>query len=161
MLTSPSLSFGDRDFRTFSFGDWWSFPFTHLGFLGFSLRLACGTAFSSVRKIINVSLLERFQGEPEECSPWTRRTGVSLYLPCPEMYVPRARAHDGPHSGLRRAIRSPFCLHRRCCRQPITTCVLSTSNCYTGTTPNRISRPILLVRGLYVQPTSRLDGRID
>ena len=54
VLTSPSLSFGDRDFRTFSFGDWWSFPFTHLGFLGFSLRLACGTAVSSVRISISV-----------------------------------------------------------------------------------------------------------
>ena len=54
VLTSPSLSFGDRDFRTFSFGDWWSFPLTHLDFLGFSLRLACGTAVSLVRISISV-----------------------------------------------------------------------------------------------------------
>ena len=30
------------------------------------------------------------QGDPAEWPLWTRRTGVSLYLPCPEMYVPRA-----------------------------------------------------------------------
>ena len=37
-----------------------------------------------------MSLLVRAQGDPEEWHLWTRRTGVSLYLPCPEMYVPRA-----------------------------------------------------------------------
>ena len=41
-------------------------------------------------KIISVSLLVRVQGAPEECPLWTRLTGVSLYLPCPEMYVSRA-----------------------------------------------------------------------
>ena len=30
------------------------------------------------------------QGDPEEWSLWTRRMGVCLYLPCPEMHVPRA-----------------------------------------------------------------------
>ena len=59
------------------------------------------------------------------------------------------RAHDGPYSGLRRAIRIPLCLHRRCSRQPVTACDLSTSNCYTTATPHRISRPSLLVWGLY------------
>ena len=47
-------------------------------------------AFSSVHPIISVSLLVRARDEPVECLPWTRRTGVCLYLPCPEMYVPRA-----------------------------------------------------------------------
>ena len=28
--------------------------------------------------------------EPAECLPWTRRTGVCRYLPCPEMYVSTA-----------------------------------------------------------------------
>ena len=83
VLTSPSLSFGDRDFRTFSFGDWWSFPLTHLDFLSFSLRLACGTAVSSVRISISVSGFTPAQDEPEECLPWTRRTGVCPLFPLP------------------------------------------------------------------------------
>ena len=47
-------------------------------------------AFKSVRNSISVSLLARAQGDPEEWPLRTRRTGVGLYLPCPEMYVPRA-----------------------------------------------------------------------
>ena len=69
-----------------------------------SLRLACGTAVKSVRISISVSLLVRVRDEAVECLPWTRRTGVSLYLPCLEMYVPRAG--DG---GLGRE-KSDFCL---------------------------------------------------
>ena len=42
------------------------------GFLGFSLRLACGTAFTSVRISISVSLLVRAQGDPVEWPLWTR-----------------------------------------------------------------------------------------
>ena len=56
-------------------------PFTWF-FRIWLLRPACGTAVKSVRIIIRVSLLVRAQGDPG--------TGVSLYLPCPQMYVPRA-----------------------------------------------------------------------
>ena len=48
------------------------------------------TAFSSVRVSISVSLLVRAQGDTEKWPLWTRRAGDSRYLPCPEMYVPRA-----------------------------------------------------------------------
>ena len=47
-------------------------------------------AFESVWISISVSLLVRAQGGPAEWPLWTRRTGVSLYLPRSEMYVPRA-----------------------------------------------------------------------
>ena len=61
------------------------------GFSGFGfLRLVCGTAVKSVRISISVSLPVRVRGEPVECLPWTRRTGVCPYLPCSEMYVPTA-----------------------------------------------------------------------
>ena len=64
--------------------------FLDLSGFGF-LRLACGTAVKSVRISISVSLPVRVRDEPVECLPWTRRTGVCPYLPCSEMYVPRAR----------------------------------------------------------------------
>ena len=48
------------------------------------------TATKSVRISISVPLLARAQGDPAEWPLWTRRTGVCLYLPCPEMYAPRA-----------------------------------------------------------------------
>ena len=58
------------------------------GFSGFGfLRLACGTAVKSVCISISVSLPVRVRDEPVECLPWTRRTDVCRYLPCPEMYV--------------------------------------------------------------------------
>ena len=63
----------------------------HLVFSGFgSLRPACGTAFSSVHNILSVFGLVPTRDEPAECLPWTRRTGVRRYLPCPEMYVSAA-----------------------------------------------------------------------
>ena len=40
--------------------------------LGFSLRLAFGTAFTSVRISMSVSLLVRAQGDPAEWPLWTR-----------------------------------------------------------------------------------------
>ena len=48
------------------------------------------TAFSSARKIISVSGFMPAQGDPEEWPLCTRRAGVCLYLPCPEMHVRRA-----------------------------------------------------------------------
>ena len=48
-------------------------------------RPACGTAVKSVRISISVSGLVPVRDEPVECLPWTRRTGVCRYLPCPGM----------------------------------------------------------------------------
>ena len=48
-------------------------------------RPACGTAFSSVHPILSVLGFVPTRDEPAECLPWTRRTGVCRYLPCPEM----------------------------------------------------------------------------
>ena len=48
----------------------------------FSLRPACGTAFTSVRISISVSGLVPLRDEPVECLPWTRRTGVCLCFEC-------------------------------------------------------------------------------
>ena len=39
---------------------------------------------------ISVSGFMPAQGDPAEWPLWTRRTGVCLYIACPEMYVPRA-----------------------------------------------------------------------
>ena len=49
----------------------------------FSLRPACGTAFTSVRVSISVSGLVPVRDEPVECLPWTRRTGVCPLFPLP------------------------------------------------------------------------------
>ena len=52
-------------------------------------RPACGTAIKS-RISMSVFGLVPTRDEPAECLPWTRRTGVRRYLPCPEMYVSAA-----------------------------------------------------------------------
>ena len=53
-------------------------------------RPACGTAIKSVRISMSVFGFVPTRDEPAECLPWTRRTGVRRYLPCPEMYVSTA-----------------------------------------------------------------------
>ena len=52
-----------------------------LVFLGFSLRLACGTAFTSVGISRSVSGSMPAQGGPAECPLWTRRKGVCRLFP--------------------------------------------------------------------------------
>ena len=53
-------------------------------------RMASGTAFSSVHPVLSVSGLGQPGMSPKSASRGPRRTGACPYLPCPEMYVPRA-----------------------------------------------------------------------
>ena len=57
------------------------------------LRLACGTAISSVCISISVFGLAPTRDEPAECLPWTRRTGVCRTYPLP--------GYRAAHSGRR------------------------------------------------------------
>ena len=55
-------------------------------------RAARGTAFTSVRISISVSLLVRARDEPTECLPWTRRTGVGRTHPLPGCKAARSES---------------------------------------------------------------------
>ena len=71
----------------------------------FNLTCPVSLGVFPLRLAVSVSGLVPARDEPVECLPWTRRTGVCRYLPCPDkMYVPRAG-----EGGLGRE-NSDFCL---------------------------------------------------